>query len=853
MLTHYQPRLQYSSRPASVPAHGSRSPLAMPIPGMMDTLRVWGATITTFPWDELFTTNNQTGTTSTDAPPPVVGENLTASDGPSRDAQTPLPTSPRGKRSFWLSKGGNDALDGAQVPRSEPRDVSSGVSSDAGDADDDEDVPIWAFWTSRYGISAIVMAVLLNRIQHICRPRGRPVRLGRWKRLFLRLPALVALIACNIVLAIRVVQTWSGGYVLGQNRMADYIATHSDVLLTKERRSLDTTLLWMTYIACCLSIATDAVTRTLEGGHDPPSALNLINFGLTMQMYSQEPPWVLPHYFLYTLLEIGELTTLSVMNTFGNRYLRRLPVTTFFGLAGALHFLVTPSHRSPLALGFNAVVDLTMIGFLLVTIALHAFTMLITEGKVSGGASARCQRNNPLSSSSHPSFLQIDPSRLLFSPSNLPSIDDDYSTAILKLGVACLRSTRLVGLSREVITIEIPEKTYVELDEGTGARLKLGIDELLSGSRERGFKNEVRLTNPISQRRSERYEAVFLPSTAKWREIKRFALSLVSIIGTLWRAAIARLPSLPFPLPEWLRKMPRRLRLLWHGQNGERRREERIAKREAEKAKEREQAEALTAALRRGGAGIGARPGESSLDAAWRALNDLPTPAAQGDDGDDDYDEDDDAEWLVDDNDSEAEDDGGANVDGLRRRYRYRSQSQTPTPESEGLRSRSRSRSIMSPSPAPSALDEDEIADESVQLIRAARRDFDEKTPTPEDGGSGQQQQQLTHGALFNQVLMAHVASGDGTPLTRSRFRALVPGGQSLPAGAAGDDLLRGAGSFVLNRRSDDQEASDAHLRDVILRRRREVLRLTESGEDEERLANRDRQRACVVCCYEER
>ncbi|CAD6957261.1 unnamed protein product [Tilletia controversa] len=69
----------------------------------------------------------------------------------------------------------------------------------------------------------------------------------------------------------------------------------------------------------------------------------------------------------------------------------------------------------------------------------------------------------------------IDTSRLFFNASNLPSLTEDYNLALFKLGTACLESTRLSGLSRELVNIRTPVGTWVEMDGAGSANVHGGV------------------------------------------------------------------------------------------------------------------------------------------------------------------------------------------------------------------------------------------------------------------------------------------------------------------------------------------------------------------------------------------
>ncbi|CAO1632428.1 unnamed protein product [Sympodiomycopsis kandeliae] len=752
---------------------------------------------------------------SSAAPPlseDVIAEDLVA------NATRPAPTSNRfglkSRRSLAasveLAQGGNGMLG------------NSGEESE-----DDGTMQFLTFWVSRYGATALIMGVLINRIRHICRPRGRPVPLPNWKRYLIRLPALIALAVCSTLLAFRSLQAWTAQRAPGESRVADFVAARTDVLWSEKRLELDATLLWRTYLSTCVAVATDALVRTLEGTHDPVSPFNLLGFALTVQAHRLEPHWVQDNYFLFVCFQVAELFALSLMNTIKPRggYFRRLPITTTFGVLDTLHYLLAPSHKQPAIFGFNRLPDIIAILIIVGTIFLHAFTMLITEGK-------------------------IDLSRLTFSSSNLPSMDDDYSLALFKLGAACMQSTRQAGLSRELTSVTIPEKTYVEIDESSNTTLKLGLDDLLNPqARASGLNKEVRITTPNTQRRAERYEAVFLPSSAKWREVKNFFFAFVSVLGRIWRAFASCLPNIP--LPAWVHRLPRNARLLWHGQNGEERRERNIAQRNSEMEKRRQEArqlEGILSSIR----GAGGSASTTAYEIRNNAIHRLETANATSSQTiadaaiatEDEGEEEDDEEWLE------------SDEEEYEARRRARSVSLTPTPDSFGLRSRrSRSRSVMSPFSAVDEGDEeddlvlnpDELADESVGLVHAARRDFDD-----DDYASSHQNDT---GDRFNRVLLAHISSPSDKPLTRSRFRALVHQSPAPPATTQEPPsfIFGSPCSAVSTSLSSTPSDSDAHLKEVILRRRREVLRLSENQEDADKIANRDAMRTCVVCCFEER
>ncbi|CAO1635224.1 unnamed protein product [Parajaminaea phylloscopi] len=718
----------------------------------------------------------------------------------------------------------------------------------------------WNVLTSRYMICLVLVGVLVNRIQHVCRPRGRATRLRRGRRWLLRLPAISMLAYATGRQAVRVAQLWSRSRA-EHNIVADFILRQFPPLPSLlAQHQADSFTLWISFLACCASVATESITRTMEGNHETSPPSNLVGLAFTFQSHQFDPMHAGIQYFLLILLQTAEAFALSLVGSFQRPPLRRLHITTFFGLLGISQWLYWPSSRGQLFLGFDRTPDIGMLAVISCTVLLHALTMILTEGKI-----------------------QTD--RLVFSSSNLPSVDDDFSLALFKLGTACLQSTRLNGLSKELVSIEIPAKSYVEVDDVGKVKMRLGLDALLRRDAAKttaytGLDNEIRLTVP-SSRSGPQYESALLISSAKWTEIKRFIFTVLSIFGSLCRAISNRLPNVRHRMPTWVLAMPRRLRLVWHGQNGEREREERIARRrldEERSAKVRE--EAIKSLLDRNGVEL--REGERLDDAAWRILREGAVTRAGGNHASDqekaelfgidtatwkrlekrkgtslpnaassvlneagDSSDEEDEEWRLDADGEDDDDDEGAASDSSVTSSVYANRRSSRT-----SRSRSRSRSVFSPTPTP---EDPQAADESSSLLQLARLDFDD--------GDNQNDYDESHPhsrgtSAFNRILLAHVASGDGSPpLTRAQYRSLI-----APPEAAMRTQNSRAGSDLSSDGMEIHEGEADHLRSTILRRRHNASTSTDESPNapqgsssEDRQAERERLRLCVVCCFEER
>ncbi|CAD6927198.1 unnamed protein product [Tilletia controversa] len=175
------------------------------------------------------------------------------------------------------------------------------------------------------------------------------------------------------------------------------------------------------------------VSYSLEGSRAAPY-FNLNRFAYLTHAYVFSPdseheypgsPTWSPFFNMF--LQLAELWTLSVVSLWKSRPRSQLPITSIFGIALTIHHLhwrYIGSPTDPLHI-MNRSPDAFLLAIILLTAFLHALTMAITEGT-------------------------IDTSRLFFNASNLPSLTEDYNLALFKLGTACLESTRLSGLSREL-------------------------------------------------------------------------------------------------------------------------------------------------------------------------------------------------------------------------------------------------------------------------------------------------------------------------------------------------------------------------------------------------------------------
>ncbi|KAE8230375.1 hypothetical protein CF326_g4623 [Tilletia indica] len=328
---------------------------------------------------------------------------------------------------------------------------------------------ILGFFTSRWFVVLVLVTALINRIQHICRPRTRPQLIQGWKRVLLKLPALfllsrsmIALFSVSIMLADISRQYHAAEMVGGGGHLETTPPLPTGALATFTARYLpenwaqrawlgdlfvsptsgqyriearSSTYIWASFLAAAATVVTESLIKSLEGGRDQDlHSFNLTGFAYITHAYvfspdsehgyPGTPTWSL---FFSTFLQIAELWTLSVASLSRARPRSRLPVTTVFGIASTIHHLhwrYIGNPTDPLH---------TMIGFRMLScwassFSRQVFMLAVTEGK-------------------------IELSQLLFNVSHLPAMTEDYNLALFNLGTACLESTRLSGMSLELATI----------------------------------------------------------------------------------------------------------------------------------------------------------------------------------------------------------------------------------------------------------------------------------------------------------------------------------------------------------------------------------------------------------------
>lgn len=393
------------------------------------------------------------------------------------------------------------------------------------------------FAVSRYTLVLAAVVFLINRIQHLCTPRGHPARLSPAMRFAVRIPSLVliarALSALTHLMcadyATRSAQPWV--------RAVRYFA-HAPP-------PAQPAVMWSAFLAACVAQCTSVLLSSLEARSptDEPASFNLISFAFTLYLYGTHTHYnVDANAALLISLQLAELALLGLATTWRPPPVSRLALTAAFALARLTHYWTCPAPEYPTMFLGSRLLELLILAIITVTVVLHAFAMLVTEGRIA--------------------------LRPLLPTSLAVSQNDDFGIACVKVCTACLHATNLASMSTEIALPPMPRRTYVELHAG-GAHVEHGLDDHMLP----GLAREVRTIRTKHGR-----EVTEAGGIVRGIDRVRAGWALADVLAHVL-AELALRPMRAVPLPARVRAVPRTLRLLWHGTNGERAREERLAAR----------------------------------------------------------------------------------------------------------------------------------------------------------------------------------------------------------------------------------------------------------------------------------
>ncbi|KAG9098952.1 hypothetical protein FRC07_010570, partial [Ceratobasidium sp. 392] len=376
---------------------------------------------------------------------------------------------------------------------------ASATASGSGPVPNDKLPSPWGFVTSGYALGLLLMAVILNRIAHVVVPprqvgrRRQPRRIwhalfpinvsATHTRLISRVPSIALLGTALFLLTVALVQAagiweplatsesaWSGMWYVQACRWA----------AGKEMSYV----CWTTYIAVCVAMVMNTLTKGLEGGgNEGPHSFNLFGYSFLLHIYAspimhtQTPKQPLPtedmppsrpdkHVLITIILPLLQLTILHILAVNKRWSRQRLIPTTVCGLLSIVHFgYVTLFSTSsyPFFTYLNSLLESFLVGIILLTCTLHFTTRLLLQGQIA---------LNPFSEDGGIAHQSL-----------LPSRADDYAVALLKLGSVCLEATAMAGFGNEVSPIHTPDTLYIT---------QSGVPTVPASAGPHGFAREIK-------------------------------------------------------------------------------------------------------------------------------------------------------------------------------------------------------------------------------------------------------------------------------------------------------------------------------------------------------------------------
>lgn len=472
-------------------------------------------------------------------------------------------------------------------------------------------------------------------------------------------------------------------------------------------------------------------------------------------------------------------------------------------------------------------------------------------------------------------FQKLDFSRIFFHSSNFPDMNDDFSSALLKLGINCLKISRMNGMLNEVpLEVRIGETSWVEVIDGGEVQVKEQAGRRIIGN---GLQNEIKRIRGIgieaydpndkSAQRQNNGASILqtlILSPSRSRHIKNLFITIYDLFKFVILTSYEWFLNLSFVKKvlvsrTWVIMMralgrgAKWVRLAWHGTKGEDARDERMRAQR-------------TLALEREKRDLEQRIQQQRIqDEARLRRNQAPINSIKDHiEGDEDYNEDEDEDWDEEGSEDELEDDG---LEDRRER-------------------------MFSPTPGPEEFEEEPDYNSLVEL---ARSDFNRMMSNGELGGNdsseGLRNRFITsdqgsscstsQNQNFSEIFLAHFSNPIGNPLTRRNYQQRISQGSNFNPISFSSALVRnsasssastssaastsnmmetlsigGAGNLFSSHQLQERNQrmiEEENRRNLIevMRARRIPLGSNDAagGMDYEK----ERMRTCVVCCTDER
>ncbi|KAF8868869.1 hypothetical protein BD779DRAFT_824016 [Infundibulicybe gibba] len=464
------------------------------------------------------------------------------------------------------------------------------------------------FFTSRYMLGLIIMAIIMHRIQNTTIPTRLPHRFEgarpdqsrsygytlifrRARSLFFPLnlshiPTRVGLHLPSLYLLLKILLLW-GTLVLQSFGLYPALGFSWVTRLGEWSSSMEMSqVCWMTFCAICMAFSVEGFVRALDGlgGHgfmggqiNSNTSFNLVGYAFLLHIYSSPnshipqsepngPPTRPDKHVIITiaipLLQLTILHALSATKPYSSHRLIPTALTSILSLAhfhGTLfsHYL-SPSSKTNQRTGFNYnypwlnyipnLFETMLIATILLTVCLNVIVQMLVKGRIER-LFAGLGLGVPGAEGA--GFL-----------ANLP-YEEEFGVLLLRAGTASLESTGLRGWGNEVAPVSAPVK-YLPASTGTiYGSMKLdkgGISDFVPASivkraggrgKERakslgGFQNEIRTVDLGVDTDARSGWGGWLRWARELRQFLRAWWSAVKgLMGCFWGLICGRKPNSP--------------------------------------------------------------------------------------------------------------------------------------------------------------------------------------------------------------------------------------------------------------------------------------------------------------------
>ncbi|KAF8984517.1 hypothetical protein BGZ46_007777 [Entomortierella lignicola] len=275
------------------------------------------------------------------------------------------------------------------------------------------------FFTSPYFLLLCFMSIVMNRINAIVAPRNpHPLKLS--VRFALKIPAFYLLMKSALITIALLIQdqpTFPLAWIFSDIKTT-YNESHA---------------LWLSFIAMGVTCTSDSFIANLHSIIPTEQTTNMLEWAIQFH-FTPSGRDVL----IISLNQICQLLTLQILSLSPRGKNYRLIATTFWAMLDLSHFAHAVYYRSdtyPSLQLLSKLPEVVVLLMVCISMVLHALTYIVTGGNVR---------------------------RQMFEPRVMPTMDEEYTLAVFKLGRACMEATRGVGFRNEIDSVILPFGTILD-------------------------------------------------------------------------------------------------------------------------------------------------------------------------------------------------------------------------------------------------------------------------------------------------------------------------------------------------------------------------------------------------------